>query len=454
MSYLTVILIAVAAFVFGALAVFAFTARRLATAEEKGSRIPELESGLQRALAEHAEINARASGLQVQLEQERKASAEKLALLEEAQAKLSDAFKALSSAALRENNQSFLELAKSTLEKFQETAKGELEKRQQAIGELVKPLRESLDKVDKNINDIEKSRVSAYSSLSEQLKSLTYSQAALQTETTKLSTALSTTRTAGTWGELQLRRVVELAGMVEHCDFTEQESAGGQRPDLVVRLPMGQHIVVDAKAPTDAFREAAAADDPKIRAAKFLEHAQRVRSHVDALSARAYWEQFKPSPEFVVLFLPGDQFLAFALEADPALVDRAIRSRVLLATPSTLVALLKASAYGWRQESVSKNAEEISKNGRELYDRIATLTEHFERLRKNLDGAIGAYNDAVGGLERSVLPGARKFLELGAVGGKTVKHPEQVSESLRTITAPELLVSTDERSLPLDSKKE
>ena len=452
MPYLPEILTGVGAFIIGALAVYAVLGGRLARAQEKCAGLPDIEAGFARAQAENSDLKAQLSALTARAEEERKAAAEKLALLQEAQAKLSDSFKALSSEALRNNNQSFLDLAKSTLATFQESAKGDLEKRQLAIGEMVKPLRESLDKVDKNIAEIEKTRTSAYSSLTEQLRSLTLAQAALQTETTKLSTALSGTRTAGTWGELQLRRVVELAGMTEHCDFVEQESAGGQRPDMVVKLPRGQQIVVDAKAPTDAFREAAVASDPKMRAAKFQEHAAKVRGHADALGARAYWEQFEPSPEFVVLFLPGDQFLAFALEADPNLVDRAIANRVLLATPSTLIALLKAAAYGWRQEAVSQNAGEISKNGRELYDRIAKLTEHFDRLRKNIEGAAGAYNDAVGALERNVLPAARRFQELGAAGGKEIKPLEPAEEPLRTVAAPELRISADERSLPPNIK--
>ena len=297
-----------------------------------------------------------------------------------------------------------------------------------------KTVADSLTDGRDKIAEMEKTRASAYGSLSEQLKTLALAQTSLQTETTRLSTALSTTKTAGTWGELQLRRVVELAGMVEHCDFSEQESAGGQRPDLIVHLPRGQQIVVDAKAPTDAFREAAAAADPKVRAAKLAEHAAKVRGHVDALAAKAYWEQFQPSPEFVVLFLPGDQFLAAALEADPALLDRAIRSRVLPVTPSTLIALLKAAAYGWRQESVSKNAEEISELGRQLADRIATYVEHFERVGRSLDSATKSYNAAVGSLEGMVLPGARKFAELGAKGAKDLPGIGPVETAPREIT--------------------
>ena len=333
--------------------------------------------------------------------------------LQQAQDRLTNTFKALAADALRSNNDEFLKRAGDT---------------------LVKPVAESLKDVRDKISELEKTRASAYGSLSEQLKSLALAQASLQTETTKLSTSLSTTKTAGTWGELQLRRVVELAGMVEHCDFTEQESAGDQRPDLVVNLPYGQRIVVDAKAPTDAYREAASTSDPKVRATKLAEHAAKVRSHVDALSAKAYWQQFQPSPEFVVLFLPGDQFLSAALEADPALIDRAIRGRVLPVTPSTLVALLKAAAYGWRQESVSKNAEEIRDLGQQLYDRIATYLEHFEKVGHGLETATKSYNAAVGSLEGALIPGARKFAELGAKGSKELPAIGPIETTPRDLT--------------------
>lgn len=411
---------------------------RLATGEnqlqEARSAADAQRTELDRLRSVATEKETAAAGLAATLEAERRAGAEKLAALEDAQARLSDAFKALSADALRHNNQSFLELARTTLAQFQEGARGDLEKRQQAIDSLVKPIRESLEKVDVRIGEIEKTRASAYSALSEQLKSLATAQGTLQSETTRLATALSGTRTAGTWGELQLRRVVELAGMVEHCDFSEQEVAGSSRPDLVVRLPRGQIIAVDAKAPTDAFREAAAASDQSIRTAKLAEHAAKVAGHIKALAERAYWEQFKPSPEFVVLFLPGDQFLSAALEADPAIVDRGINNRVLLATPSTLVALLKAAAYGWRQEAVSQNAEEIAKLGRELYDRIVTFGDNLEKTGRGLEQATKAYNKAVGSFEGTLLPGARKFTELGAHGAKALPQPAQVETAVRDVT--------------------
>ena len=405
---LTTLLVLAAAAV-AALVVWLWTQSRSAALRERqrlgADQLAKVEVELGALRARASELESERSRLATLLTAERDA-------LQQAQARLTDTFKALAADALRGNSDEFLKRAGET---------------------LVKPVAESLKNVNEKITELEKTRASAYGSLSEQLKSLALAQASLQTETTRLSTSLSTTKTAGTWGELQLRRVVELAGMVEHCDFTEQESAGDQRPDLIVNLPRGQRIVVDAKAPTDAYREAATATDPKVRAAKLIEHAAKVRSHVDALSAKAYWEQFQPSPEFVVLFLPGDQFLAAALEADPALLDRAIRNRVLPTTPSVLVALLKAAALGWRQEAVSQNAEEISELGRQLSDRIATYVEHFVKVGRSLDAAAKSYNAAVGSLEGMVLPGARKFAELGAKGAKELPAIEPVETAVRDL---------------------
>ncbi len=402
-------LIAVLAAALAAVLVWLWSRSRSAALAERqrllAAQVSGLDAELRAARDRVSELEAERARLNTLLTAERDA-------LQLAQSRLTDTFKALAADALKSNSDEFLKRAGDT---------------------LVQPVAESLKDVREKIAELEKTRASAYGSLSEQLKTLALAQATLQTETTKLSTALSTTRTAGTWGELQLRRVVELAGMVEHCDFTEQAATGGQRPDLVVHLPRGQQIVVDAKAPTDAYREAAAATDPKERTVRLAEHAAKVRGHVDALSAKAYWEQFPTSPEFVVLFLPGDQFLAAALEADPALLDRAIRNRVLPATPSVLVALLKAAALGWRQEAVSQNAEQISDLGRQLYDRIVTFAEHLDRVGRGLESANKSFNQAVGSFESALLPGARKFAELGARGGKELAAPGEVESDPREI---------------------
>jgi len=387
---------------------------RTATLAERARLSAE---SLVKAETELIALRARAS----ELEAER-------AALKEAQGRLLESFKALSSDALRANNASFLELARETFGKLHQQSSGELEKRQQAIDALVKPIRESLEKVGQSVVEIDKSRADAYGRLSEQLKSLGTAQAQLQSVTSNLSTALSASKTAGTWGELQLRRVVELAGMTSYCDFVEQTTQGAglrDRPDLVVRLPGGQQIVVDAKAPNEAYREAANATDETVRVAKLAEHAAKVRGHIDALGAKNYWEQFQPSPEFVVLFLPGDQFLSGALQSDPTLIDRAIAKKVLLATPASLIALLKAAAYGWRQEDVARNATVIADLGRALYDRIANFADNLDKVGRGLETANKAYNAAVGSFEQTLLPGARKFSELGAKGAKELPAPEK-----------------------------
>jgi len=342
-------------------------------------------------------------------------------------------FRTLAAEALRTNRADFLEQAKDAFGHLQQQSVGELDQRKQAVENLVKPLRESLEKVDGKISEIEKARASAYGALGEQLKSLSTAQLQLQSEAARLSTALRSTTYAGSWGELQLRRVVEMADMLPYCDFTEQESAGDLRADLVVRLPGGQRIVVDAKTPLESYRAFDSATDDASRAARLAEHAQKIRGHIDALGAKSYWERFQPAPEFVVLFLPGDHFLTAALQADSSLLDRALSRRVLLATPTTLIALLKATAYGWRQESVSKNAEEISGLGRQLYDRVAGFADNLAKIGAGLDTAVRGYNAAVGSFEQTLLPGARRFAELGAKGAKELAAPASVETGVREV---------------------
>jgi DNA recombination protein RmuC len=355
---------------------------------------------------------------------------------------LADAFKALSAEALAKNNLGFLELAKAALAREQEAARGELERRQQAIGELVAPVKASLEKFEQQIGGIEKARVEAYSTLTEQVKSLAESQGQLRSETANLVKALRAPHTRGRWGELQLKRVVEMAGMLDHCDFFEQESTdteeGRLRPDMIVKLPGGKNIVVDAKAPLAAYLDALEAKDEHERAKKLADHARHVRDHLTKLGRKSYWEQFQPSPDFVVLFLPGETFYSAALEADPALIESGVDSRVILATPTTLIALLRAVAYGWKQEALNDNAQRISALGRELYERIAVLGDHWGAVGRNLGEAVAAYNKAVGSLESRVLVSARRFRELQAAPeGKEIKDLTPVDATPRALQSGE-----------------
>lgn len=347
--------------------------------------------------------------------------------------RLSDQFKVLSADALRANRSDFLEQARQAFALLQQQSIGDLDQRRQAFAALVQPIRDSLEKVDLKIAEIEKARAGAYGALGEQLKALNAAQLQLQSEAARLSTALRSTTYAGSWGELQLRRVVEMADMLPYCDFAEQETSGNLRADLVVHLPAGQHVVVDAKAPLEAYRAAADTTDESVRSTRLLDHAAKVRSHIDALGAKNYWEQFQPAPEFVVLFLPGDHLLTAALQADPQLLDRALARRVLLATPTTLIALLKAAAYGWRQEAVSRNAEEISVLGRTLYDRVAGFSDNLDRVGRGLDSAVKGYNAAVGSFEGMLLPGARKLADLGAKGARDLAAPEVAETAVREV---------------------
>jgi DNA recombination protein RmuC len=436
------VLLNIAVFAAGAaLAWIILLGRRAALAERARAGESEnerLAAELAAERAARAELAASNSRLGAELAAERAGAEARVAELRSAHERLKGEFAELSASALRANRDDFLKLAEQSFAQLHDKSAGDLAVRQQAIDLLVKPLRESLDKVDQKIAELEQRRERAYGDLGRHLESLISTQNRMSAETTKLSAALSTTRTAGTWGEVQLRRVVELAGMMEHCDFTEQKTfageEGGHRPDLVVSLPGGQRIAVDAKAPTEAFREAAAETDPERRLARLRDHANTVRGHVEKLANREYWASIQPSPDYVVLFLPGDSFLSAAIESDPSIMDRAISRRVLLATPMTLIALLKAAAYGWRQEAVSRSAKEISEIGRDLYDRMAVFSEHLGRAGSGLAGAVQHFNRAVGSFEQNLLPGARKFEALGAGGTKELGDPERIDVEVREIS--------------------
>ena len=422
----------------------AVSASELACAQEKATRIPELEKEAIELRTVNMELTSRASALATQMAEERKAATEKLAIIAEAEKKLADAFSALSSDALRKNNQSFLELAKSTLEKFQEGARGDLDKRQQAISEIVKPVRESLDKVDAKIQEIEKTRAGAYESLTTQVRGLFETQNELRKETSNLVRALHSPTVRGRWGEVQLRRVVEMAGMVDHCDFSEQQTVtseeGRLRPDLLVRLPGGKTIVVDSKAAINAYVEAIEATDELVRAERLVRHAAQVRGHVEALSRKGYWEQFETAPEFVVLFLPGEMFFSAALERDPQLIEFAAERRVILATPTTLIALLKAVFYGWRQQRLAENAQEISALGRDLFKRLSDVGGHLENVGRALNKSVESYNKAIGSMESRVMVTARKFKDLEAASpGVEIEQLAPVEQIARQLQAPELL---------------
>jgi DNA recombination protein RmuC len=403
-----------------------------------------LETELAALRDEKSALVGRRAALEAELEGERARFAERQAALEEARASFSDAFKALSAEALARNNQSFLDLAKQALESQQVAARGELDKRQQAVGELIAPVKASLEKFEQQIQGIEKSRIDAYATLTEQVRSMGEAQLALRAETGNLVKALRAPQTRGRWGELQLKRVVEMAGMLDHCDFYEQESTtteeGRLRPDLIVRLPGGKNIVVDAKAPLAAYLEALETEDEAEKKRKLADHARQVREHLVKLGRKAYWEQFQPSPDFVVLFLPGEMFYSAALEADPGLIEQGVDQRVILATPTTLIALLRAVAYGWTQQALTDNAERISALGRDLYERIATLADHWAGVGKNLNEAVGAYNKSVASLESRVLVTARRFRDLKvSAEGKEIRELAPVESQPRALQAPEAI---------------
>jgi DNA recombination protein RmuC len=375
--------------------------------------------------------------LEAYLEHERTAADEKLAIITRASDELKNAFSALASQALQTNNQSFLELARMQLETLHAKASGDLTCRQQAIDALVEPIKNTLKQVDQQLRETESSRREAYGSLKAQVETLLTTERELHTQTAKLVTALRAPAVRGRWGEIQLRRVVEIAGMTEHCDFLEQVTVSNGdgsrlRPDLIVHLPGGKQVVVDAKSPLQAYLDAVESSDEDERRECLKNHARQVREHMMKLSQRAYWEQF-PTADMVVMFLPGEMFFSAALEQDPELIENGVAQKVIPASPTTLIALLRAVAYGWQQERIAENAQQIAKLGKDLYERLCKFADHMNDMRGGLDRAVRSYNSAVASMEGRVFAPARKLAEMGSATKGELLELAPIEQSTRLL---------------------
>lgn len=430
-----------------------------ALAAENARRVVDLERQLGEARQEVAQALGRIetlagerAALSAALEAERASAAEKLALVTNAQQQLKDTFEALSAATLQRSQESFLQLAQEKLGQFQQASAGDLAARQQAIAELLKPVRESLSRVDQQLVAVDRERAGAYQSVAEQLRALHAAQEELRRETGSLVRALRSPNVRGRWGEVQLRRVVEVAGMIDYCDFIEKESATtdeGARltPDLVIRMPGGRTIVVDSKVPIDAYLQSVDAPDEATREARLKDHARQLREHVRALGRKRYFEQFTPTPEFVVMFLPGEALLASALQHDNELIELAAAQRVIPASPLTLIAVLRAVSYGWQQDLLVKNAEELSRLGKEMYDRLCSMAEHLGSLGNNLRQAVESYNRTIGTIEGRVLVTARRFRDMGVSTPAELEEVRTVQVAVRDIRAPELTGLFDDETV-------
>jgi len=398
-----------------------------------------------------------AAAARAALRAEREAAAERERLLTRRDSELTQAFRALSADALAANNEQFVALAEGRIKEAAAALAGDAAVRDKAVGALLDPVSAALQRVEGQLREVERERQSAYVGLREQVEAMRSSSELLQHETKSLVNALRAPQVRGRWGELQLERVVQLAGMVEHCDFSTQVTAvgddGAVRPDMVVHLAGGKSIVVDAKVPFAAYLEAVESRDPDTHADRLAAHARQLRAHVDALSAKGYWAAFEPTPEFVVLFVPGDPLLEAALQADPALLEHAFGRNVVVATPTTLIALLRTVAYGWRQEALARNAAAVHQLGKELHSRLATMGTHVAKLGRSLDGAVDSYNKTVSSLEARVLVTARRLTEL-KVADDELAAPATVERSPRRVSAPELVASAADSLVALDGDRE
>jgi len=418
-----------------------------AAARTRAEQVPNLENALharekqlvelQRQLAETTQRGAR---LETIIRRDRQAMREKLAFMEDWQARMGDAYKALSAASLRENNQVFLDLAQSALARQLDAARSDLTQRSQAVETMLHPIREALARYDRQVLSLERAREKAYGELSQQLQAMAATQDLFRQETGKLVKALRVPHVRGRWGEITLRRVAEMAGLQAYCDFYEQPTASGERgrlrPDMMVRLPGGRLILVDAKVPLAAYLDALETASEKEREGHLDRHAQQVAAHIQQLSAKSYWAHFDPTPEFVVLFIPGENFFSAALSRNPGLIESGVQKNVILATPTTLIALLKAVAYGWRQEQAAANAENVCRQGRELYERLQVMARHVDQMGKALESCVQHYNRMAGSLERRVLTAARRFEDLGVVPGEdpVLAAPRSITQTPRNRT--------------------
>jgi DNA recombination protein RmuC len=422
---------------------FAETARRLGEVQEEIHSARRTTDEAREHAAALREENAQ---LRTELAHQQQTVPEKLALLQTAQDQLRTSFESLASTALRATTDDFLKLADEKIGNVHKEAMAEIGKRQTVFDELVKPIRDALTQVDQKIGESERNRLQTTTTIATLLKDIHLQQERMRSETQNLVRALRTPSVRGRWGEMQLRRVVELAGMLDYCDFDEQPflngDAGRQRPDLIVKLPGGRTIIVDAKVPLEAYLDAQEARDDVSRAQKMADHARQVREHMTKLGAKSYWEQVQPSPEFAVMFLPGEAFFQSALQHDQQLIDFGVRARVFPASPLTLIALLQVVSQGWRQERFARNAEEIQALGKDLYSRVAKMTEYLDTLRTRLDSTVRAFNETVGSYETRVLVTARKFKELGATSEGDIEPLQAID------TVPRILHSANLLGLP------